>query len=192
MKKKDIKIIAIVAVILAIALVVIYLFTSYRGPDGLTFKEAQMLKKYGAAEISKEELEAAIDLEKYNDTIEFYESDPSFGDRVQHFFGGGDSDTSDTAQKEPSKNNNKNDKDNNSSSNGGNAGNSGNSGGSSSSSGMTYEKYIAMSPEKQQAYFESYSDPEDFFKWYNKAKAAYDKANKPDQEGGSVDIGDYM
>jgi len=191
MKKKDIKVLAIVAVILAIALVVIYLFTSYRGPDGLTFKEAQMLKKYGAAEISKEELEEVIDLDKYNETIAFYESDPSLGDRIKHFFGSGNGAPSNTGQKEPSKNNDKNDKDN-SNSNGGNTGNSGNSGGSSSGGITEYEKYIAMSPEKQQAYFESFSDPEDFFKWYNKAKAEYDKANRPDQEGGSIDIGDYM
>ena len=188
MKKKDIKVLAIVAVILAIALVIVYLFTSYRGPDGLTFKEAQMLKKYGAAEISKEELEEAIDLDKYNETIAFYNSDPSFGDRIKHLFGGsGDNSTADT--KEPTNmGSNKDDKPSDSGNN-----NSGNSGGSSGGGLTEYEKYIAMSPEKQQAYFESFSDPEDFFKWYNTAKAEYDKKNDAvEVEGGSIDIGDYM
>ena len=58
---------------------------------------------------------------------------------------------------------------------------------------MTYEKYISMSPEDQQAYFESYSSPDAFFKWFNAAKAEYDKNNDAiEVEGGNIDIGDYM
>lgn len=49
---------------------------------------------------------------------------------------------------------------------------------------LTYEEYSAMSSSQQQEYFESYSDPADFFEWYNAAKAAYEEAHP------NIDIGD--
>lgn len=200
MKKKDIKILAIVAIILVIALVIVYLFTVYRGPDGLTFKEERMLKKYGVAEITKEELEEAIDFDKYNETLAFYESDPTFGDRVKHLFGGnsdnkeasGNNNVEDVTETDSDKNNDKDNSSDKESSKGDDKDSGATSEPTKPSNKMTYEKYIAMSSEKQQEYFESYSDPDDFFKWYNLAKAEYDKAHKADVEGGSVDIGDYM
>lgn len=57
----------------------------------------------------------------------------------------------------------------------------------------TYEQYMAMTPEQQQKYFESFDSEKDFFDWYRKAKAEYDKKNdKNEISGGSIDIGDYM
>lgn len=200
MKKRDIKILAIAAVVLAIALVIVYLFTTYRGPDGLTFKEARMLEKYGAAEITKEELEDAIDIDKYNETIAFYENDPSFGDRVKHFLGidkdneKGDKTDGKTEEDKIDESDkivsDKNDDKDSSDKEDKDTGTDSDS--EKPSNKMTYEKYIALSPEKQQEYFESYSDPEDFFKWYNTSKAEYDKEHEADVEGGSIDIGDYM
>jgi len=59
---------------------------------------------------------------------------------------------------------------------------------------LSYEEYMAMSPTEQQAYFQSFSNPADFFTWHNNAKAEYD-ANKNDIEigaGGSIDLGDII
>lgn len=56
---------------------------------------------------------------------------------------------------------------------------------------VTFEKYEAMSGEEQEAFFESFEDPEDFFAWYNNAKAEYDARN-PNVEidgNGSIDLG---
>lgn len=48
---------------------------------------------------------------------------------------------------------------------------------------MTYEEFIAMSPEKQQAYQMSFSDVSKFFEWYNAAKEKYDKEHPPIEVG---------
>ena len=56
-----------------------------------------------------------------------------------------------------------------------------------------YEKYMEMSGEEQQKVFESYENPEDFFEWYNAAKAEYDKQNQAVVvEGGSINLEDYI
>lgn len=56
-----------------------------------------------------------------------------------------------------------------------------------------YEKYMEMSGEEQQKIFESYKKPEDFFAWYNAAKAEYDKQNQAVVvEGGSINLEDYI
>lgn len=56
-----------------------------------------------------------------------------------------------------------------------------------------YEAYLAMSPEEQQAFFESFSSPEAFIAWFNTAKAEYDAKNKTvDGKNGEINIGDYM
>ena len=53
-----------------------------------------------------------------------------------------------------------------------------------------FERYEAMSADEQRAYMMSFENMEDFFDWYNKAKAEYD-ALHPDIEisDGKVDIG---
>ena len=55
-----------------------------------------------------------------------------------------------------------------------------------------YEKYIELSGEEQQKIFESYENPQDFFEWYNKAKAEYDEKNQAIiVDGGSINLEDY-
>lgn len=52
-----------------------------------------------------------------------------------------------------------------------------------------YEEYLAMSPEEQQAFFESFDSVDAYFAWLNAAKAEYEeKQNASDLEGGSVDL----
>lgn len=41
--------------------------------------------------------------------------------------------------------------------------------------GLTYEEYQALSSSDQYAYFLSYTNPEDFFTWYNEAVADYEE-----------------
>ena len=87
----------------------------------------------------------------------------------------------------------------------GSAGNPGNEGGKGSSGGegsggggsskelTEYEKYELMTPEEQQAYYESFDSPEDFFAWYNAAREAYEEANRGvDVEGETIDLGKYL
>lgn len=38
---------------------------------------------------------------------------------------------------------------------------------------VTFEEYNAMTEEEQYAFYSSFSDPQDFFDWYNAAKEAY-------------------
>lgn len=56
---------------------------------------------------------------------------------------------------------------------------------------LTYEEYNAMGGAEQMAYFNSFANPEDFFLWYNAAKAKYE-AEHPDIEiaDGSINGGD--
>jgi hypothetical protein len=49
---------------------------------------------------------------------------------------------------------------------------------------LTYEEYWAMSGKEQAEYYNSFDSAEDFFEWYNAAKAKYD-ADHPD-----IDVGD--
>lgn len=55
---------------------------------------------------------------------------------------------------------------------------------------LTYEEYNAMSSSEQQAFFDSFDDPAEFFEWYQEAKAEYDEAH-PDIEvgNGEIDLG---
>ena len=59
---------------------------------------------------------------------------------------------------------------------------------------LTWEEYNALSGEKQYAYFQSFSDPKDFFAWQEKAKADYEKRHPTIEVGkdGTVDIGDLI
>lgn len=58
----------------------------------------------------------------------------------------------------------------------------------------TYEEFLAMEPDKQQAHFEQFSTIEAYFSWYNSAKAKYE-ANDDSiiiDGSGNIDIGDLM
>ena len=56
---------------------------------------------------------------------------------------------------------------------------------------LTYEEYWAMSGKEQQAYYESFDSVEDFFAWYNTAKAEYEAANPGIDAGdGEIDLGE--
>ncbi len=58
---------------------------------------------------------------------------------------------------------------------------------------LTYAEYIAMTPDQQEAYYQSYSTFEAFSAWYLAAKKEYD-ANKDSNTivDGSIDIGEIM
>jgi len=56
-----------------------------------------------------------------------------------------------------------------------------------------YGKYLAMSPEEQQEYFETFDSIDAYFDWLNKAKAEYEKVlNATELKDGTVDIGDLI
>jgi len=59
---------------------------------------------------------------------------------------------------------------------------------------VSYDKYLGMSGEAQEAYFNTFDNPADFFAWLNSAKAEYDKLNPSIEIGGdgSIDIGDII
>ena len=57
---------------------------------------------------------------------------------------------------------------------------------------MTYEKYIAMSPEEQQKFIQTFENLEDYFAWYNEAKAKYDEENAGIEIDGEINLGDYI
>ena len=81
-----------------------------------------------------------------------------------------------------------------SSSGGSSSGGSSSGGSTAEPDGITYEDYMEMTAAEQQAYYESFDDPMEFFAWLNAAKAEYE-ANKNDIEigsGGSVDLGDII
>lgn len=71
--------------------------------------------------------------------------------------------------------------------------NSGNNNTSGSNVSLSYEEYIAMSGTEQQKFYESFSDPIDFFNWINDAKAKYEKEHPSIEIGsdGSIDLGDF-
>lgn len=59
---------------------------------------------------------------------------------------------------------------------------------------VTYEMYIAMSGEEQQAYYSTFSSPAEFFAWLNAGKAEYEASNPSIEIGGngSIDLGDLI
>lgn len=57
---------------------------------------------------------------------------------------------------------------------------------------ITYEEYMAMSPEEKSVYFLLFDDPNDFFVWHNEAKAKYDEENNIPEIDGDIDIGDIL
>ena len=59
---------------------------------------------------------------------------------------------------------------------------------------LSYEEYMALTPEEQQAYYESFEDFDAYFDWLNKAKEDYEN-NKDEikiEGGGSLDLGDII
>lgn len=59
---------------------------------------------------------------------------------------------------------------------------------------VTYEEYIAMTGAEQKAFYNSFDSKDDYFKWYNAAKKAYDNDENNIIIGGdgSVDLGDIL
>jgi hypothetical protein len=61
---------------------------------------------------------------------------------------------------------------------------------------VTYEDYLAMTPDEQQAFYDSFASEDEFFAWFVEAKAAYDAAKDEEHvdvgEDGSIDIGDLV
>lgn len=56
---------------------------------------------------------------------------------------------------------------------------------------MTYEAFVALTPEQQRLYQESFNDLDAFFEWYVAAKEKYEKENPPIDIDGPVDLGKY-
>lgn len=57
---------------------------------------------------------------------------------------------------------------------------------------LTYEEYMALSPEEQQAYYESFPTLEEFIAWHNAALEEYEANNTVPVVTGPIDIGDYI
>lgn len=55
-----------------------------------------------------------------------------------------------------------------------------------------YERYMNMSAEDQEAYFNSFDSPAEFFDWYNKAKQEYEESRDVIEVGpdATIDLGD--
>ena len=65
---------------------------------------------------------------------------------------------------------------------------------SGNSGAVTYEEYQAMSPEGQQAFFNSFESYEDFIAWFIAAEAAYKESQDRNEVSGdgNIDIGDLI
>lgn len=58
---------------------------------------------------------------------------------------------------------------------------------------MTYEKYCALSPAEQMAFFNTFESAEAFTNWYQNAKAEYEgQKNSVNVDGGIADLGDFV
>ena len=53
---------------------------------------------------------------------------------------------------------------------------------------VTYEKYISMSAEDQEAFISSFASMYDFIQWYNEAEAAYESTRDTIEYDGSGDL----
>ena len=56
---------------------------------------------------------------------------------------------------------------------------------------ITYEQYMAMTGEEQMAYYRTFPSMQEFNKWYNNAKAEYDRAHPKETIGpdGKIELG---
>lgn len=52
---------------------------------------------------------------------------------------------------------------------------------------LTYEEFAELSGQEQREYFDTFASIEDFFVWYEEARAAYIAAH-PDADMGDLDI----
>ena len=52
---------------------------------------------------------------------------------------------------------------------------------------ITYEEYLALPVEAQQAYYNKFESPDAFFLWLKEAKAEYDAATEPPETFGDED-----
>ena len=59
---------------------------------------------------------------------------------------------------------------------------------------LTYAEYLAMTPDEQFEYYNSFPSYNEFFAWLNAAKEEYEQANKNPTlgEDGSLDVGDIF
>jgi len=57
---------------------------------------------------------------------------------------------------------------------------------------MTYEVYNSISGDKQMEFYNTFSNPQDFFDWLNAAKEEYDKQNPSIEIDGSINLEDYI
>ena len=55
---------------------------------------------------------------------------------------------------------------------------------------ITYEEYLALEVEVQQAYYEKFETPDDFFAWMNAAKAEQEAATEPQPTVGFEEVED--
>ena len=53
---------------------------------------------------------------------------------------------------------------------------------------ITYEEYLALEVEVQQAYYEKFETPDDFFDWFNAAKAEQEETTEPQPTVGSENV----
>lgn len=56
---------------------------------------------------------------------------------------------------------------------------------------ICYAEYLELSPEMQQAYYENFETPEDFYDWFDSAKAEYENSTDP-AESMSTESGDNI
>ena len=57
---------------------------------------------------------------------------------------------------------------------------------------LTYEEYINMTADEQEAFIYSFEDMADFFLWHTAAKAKYDEEHKVPEIDGDIDLGDLL
>ena len=56
----------------------------------------------------------------------------------------------------------------------------------------TYEEYLAMTADEQEAFCDSFASPSEFILWHKEAKAKYDEEHKTPEIGGDVDLEDLL
>ena len=57
---------------------------------------------------------------------------------------------------------------------------------------VTYEEYLAMTPQEQQAHYEQFPSLEAYIAWHNAALEEYEEKQNSIEVTGSIDIGDFM
>ena len=64
--------------------------------------------------------------------------------------------------------------------------------GTSDPADVTYEEYLAMSPQEQQAHYEQFPSLEAYIAWHNAALEEYEENQGSIEVTGGIDIGDFM